>query len=178
LPAPSFRKRYCWAVDDIADARPAGSHFFPQPAHTASTGAVLGAPRRFGTRALPGPRCPQLSVAVLPARPASLPHSVSALEAPRPSRPASRPHGFGRDITAYITFDNPTDDAWLDCLFDGCALKVCVHPHLTNDSRQWALRRRQDAIHWIAVQLYRAEITTFAQPENPHDMVPVPEDDE
>jgi hypothetical protein len=34
--------------------------------------------------------------------------------------------------------------------FDGCALKVFVHPHLTADSRQWALRRRQDAIHQIA----------------------------
>ena len=87
-------------------------------------------------------------------------------------------HGFGRDITAYITFNNPTDEAWLDCLFDGCALKVFVHPHLTADSRQWALRRRQDAMHQIAVELYRAEITTSAPPENPRDMVPMPQDDD
>jgi len=83
-------------------------------------------------------------------------------------------HGYGRDITAYITFDDPSAETWLDSLFDGCALKVFTDA----GSGQAASHRRQDVMHQIGTDLHRAEITTCAPPENPREIVPLPEDDE
>lgn len=87
-------------------------------------------------------------------------------------------HGFGRDITAYLTFKNPADETWLDNLFKGCALKVFIHPPLTADSGHYALHRRQEVIDQITAELHRVEITTLAPPDNPRDMVRIPEDDD
>ncbi len=82
-------------------------------------------------------------------------------------------NGFGKDITAYITFDEPDATEWSE-LYSGCALKVFTDA----GGGKWAINRRQDVMHEIGTKLHRAGITSFAPAENPRDMVPMPEDDE
>lgn len=81
--------------------------------------------------------------------------------------------GFGRDISAYITFDEPEAIEWSK-LFSGCALKV----YTDAGGGKWAHNRRQDVMQEIGAALHRAGITDFAPPENPREMIPTrdPED--
>lgn len=60
-------------------------------------------------------------------------------------------NGYGKDISAYITLDTPTDAAVDGRLFDGCALKVYSN---AEQSGAWLVNRRKQVKHQIMVQLY------------------------
>ena len=77
--------------------------------------------------------------------------------------------GFGKDITAYIAFDEPEADYSQDSnLFSGCALKV----YTDAGDGKWAFNRRQDVMQEIGAQLHKAGITSFAPPEDARQMIP------
>lgn len=80
---------------------------------------------------------------------------------------------FGKDITAYITFDDPESFAVPEGLFSGCALKVFTDA----GEGKWAYNRRQDVMQEIGAALHRAGITSFAPPENARDMTPCSDED-
>lgn len=85
-------------------------------------------------------------------------------------------NGFGRDITAYIIFDEPDSKEWNtpSGLFAGCALKVFTDA----GTGKWALHRRQDVMHEIGTKLFKAGITTFGPDPDPRRMIPTVEDED
>ena len=68
-------------------------------------------------------------------------------------------NGYGRDIKAYVQFDEPWTDAD-ECtgpmgLWAGCALKVYSD---SDQSRQWLINRAKQVKHEIMLALADAEI--------------------
>lgn len=85
-------------------------------------------------------------------------------------------NGYGRDIDAYISFDEPDSKAWdksEDGLFTGCAVKVFTDAGMG----KWAYNRRQDVMHRIGERLFRAGILPFAPDPDPRRMLPTPDDE-
>ena len=64
--------------------------------------------------------------------------------------------GFGRDITAYITLDEPLSETF-EHLFQGCALKVFTD---CNQSANWKMNRYRQVKHSIMITLDEAGITS------------------
>lgn len=84
--------------------------------------------------------------------------------------------GFGRDITAYITFDFPDDTQWDTPmgLFGGCSLRVITDAGIGKQD----IHRRQDVMHDIGTRLYRAGITSIMPAENPREIFPLPKNND
>ena len=68
-------------------------------------------------------------------------------------------NGYGRDIKAYITFDDPTHDLNVedesDTLFAGCGLKVYSD---CEQSRSWLINRAKQVKHSIMLRLNELNI--------------------
>lgn len=64
--------------------------------------------------------------------------------------------GFGRDITAYITLDEPLSETF-EHLFGGCSLKVFTD---CEQSQNWKMNRYREVKHKIMITLDEAGITT------------------
>jgi hypothetical protein len=61
-------------------------------------------------------------------------------------------NGYGRDISAYITLDDPDREAVEGRLFDGCALKV--YSNCDSQSGLWRANRAKQVKHDIMTTLY------------------------
>ena len=64
--------------------------------------------------------------------------------------------GFGKDITAYITLDEPLSETF-EHLFGGCALKVFTD---CNQGANWKMNRYRQVKHSIMMTLDEAGITS------------------
>lgn len=61
-------------------------------------------------------------------------------------------NGYGRDISAYITLDEPESQAVAGRLFDGCALKV--YSNCESQPHQWRVNRAKQIKHGVMHTLY------------------------
>lgn len=61
-------------------------------------------------------------------------------------------NGYGRDISAYITIDEPESEAVEGRLFDGCALRV--YSNCDSQSGAWRANRAKQVKHDIMTTLY------------------------
>jgi hypothetical protein len=61
-------------------------------------------------------------------------------------------NGYGRDISAYITMDEPGAEAEEGRLFDGCALKV--YSNCDSQPGAWRANRAKQVKHDIMTSLY------------------------
>lgn len=65
-------------------------------------------------------------------------------------------NGLGRDISAYITLDEPASEAEPGSLFSGCALKVFSN---AEQDRQWLINRAKQVKHGLMERIHGAGIT-------------------
>ena len=74
----------------------------------------------------------------------------------------------GRDITAYVSFDDPYSDNY-NSLFDGCSLKV--YTSVRSQPPQWCDNRRKLTMHNIAEDFFEMGILPEAPCEDWQDII-------